>query len=366
MNGFSEELNKRLSRRATDGTLRTLTINPGLIDFYSNDYLGLSRMESPFSSCVTSPGSSRLIAGTQSIHVALESALAQQFRSQRALLFNSGYAANIGLFSAIGWKDSIFLYDEHCHASIKDGIRLGHAESFSFKHNNAADLERLLNRFKGKQCFTVVESLYSIEGDFAPLAEIAKLCAFFDVPLLVDEAHTGGVFGTAGYCEFLGITDLVTARIFTFGKAYGSQGSCIVGQTQLIDYLINYARSFIYTTALPSTVIHEIQQKVIESELETKQTQLQHNISTFREQVKKFQLQSDPLSPIQSILVKSSHAAISMQKTLEFAGVSVKAILSPTVSKSKESLRISIHSFNTKKEMNTLVELLNTYGDKAE
>lgn len=360
MTSFPTRLIKKLEERLEAGNLRKLSVRDQGIDFYSNDYLGLSSYETTAqtSAYSFSPGSSRLIAGTTNEHLSLERKFAQQFTHEAALLFISGYSANCGLFSAIGLKDTVFVYDEFIHASIKDGLRLSFSKSFSFKHNDLADAERLLKKFKGQHVFIVVESLYSMHGDFAPLKEIARLAQQYGVDWIVDEAHTGGLFGKGGYCEYLSIEPLPIARIVTFGKAYGSSGACVLSSQLVIDYLINFSRPFIYTTALSLNHVKELEEKVIHSDLSQRQQQLQENISYFRAQFKQNGMISAPTSPIQTLHIGDALAAKLSEQECEKNGIHIKAILAPTVPKGAESLRISIHSFNTRKEIDQLLQFL--------
>jgi 8-amino-7-oxononanoate synthase len=355
MKDFTNTLKSKLEKREREGTLRKLQVNSGFTDFYSNDYLGLSR-EQHVSGANNSPGSSRLIAGTTAIHVETERNLAHQFHAEAALLFNSGYSANVGLFSAIGSKDVIIIYDERSHASIKDGIRLSFSKALSFKHNDIEDLARLLGNHQDQQCLVVAESLYSIDGDFSPLKEIVELCKKYGALCIVDEAHTGGVIGKSGYCAELGMLDDVFARVFTFGKAYGCQGACVVGKKVLIDYLTNFARSFIYTTALPSSVVDEINHKVTQLKLTERQELLQNNIKYFREKTALFPSLSGEQSPIQSLQIGSAEKAKKLEQLLFENKISTKAIVSPTTPQHHEVVRISIHSFNTLEEIDNLVQ----------
>lgn len=358
MSSILTRLQKKLEERSQNGNLRTLQVFESGIDFCSNDYLGLSQLETP--SELIQPnngGSSRLISGTKQPHLDVEKRLAEKFNHESALLFNSGYSANCGLFSALGLKDTVFIYDERAHASIKDGIRLSFAKAYSFEHNNLKDLERLLEKFHGQPVFVIVESLYSMDGDFAPLNEIEILIQKFGVELIIDEAHTGALFDDKGYCEYISLTSVPFARIVTFGKAYGSLGACILSSKIVVDYLINFSRPFIYTTALSSSHVLDIEKKVLHLNLKDRQLKLQENISYFRACAKHLPILSENESPIQSILVPTNLAARIQEKKLQQAGINVKAILSPTVPEGRECIRISIHSFNTKSEIDQLIQL---------
>lgn len=359
MSSIQTRLQQKLDERSQNGNLRTLQVFESGIDFCSNDYLGLSQLELSSKEIPSNNGgSSRLISGTKQLHLDVELKLAQKFNHESALLFNSGYSANCGLFSAIGLKDTIFLYDERAHASIKDGLRLSFAKAYSFEHNKLSDLKRLLSKFQQQMVFVIVESLYSMDGDFAPLKDIAQLTQEFGAELIVDEAHTGGLFSDKGYCEYISLPTTPFARIFTFGKAYGSHGACILSSKTVIDYLINFSRPFIYTTALSYHHVLDIEKKVLHLELKTIQLKLQANISYFREKAKHLNLCSEDHSPIQSVIIPTNKAARAMEKKLQQDGIHVKAILSPTVAVGNECIRISLHSHNTKDEIDQLIKQL--------
>lgn len=359
MSSIQTRLQQKLDERSQNGNLRVLQVFESGIDFCSNDYLGLSQLELSSKKIPSNNGgSSRLISGTKQLHVDVEVKLAQKFNHESALLFNSGYSANCGLFSAIGLKDTIFLYDERAHASIKDGIRLSFAKAYSFKHNNISDLKRKLSKFQHQLVFVIVESLYSIDGDFGQLKDINQLTKEFGAELIVDEAHTGGLFYDEGYCEYISLPTVPFARVFTFGKAYGSYGACVLSSKLVIDYLINFSRPFIYTTALSHHQVFDIEKKVLHLELKIQQLKLQENIFYFREKTKHLNLQSQEHSPIQSVSIPTNEAARLMEKKLQKAGIHVKAILSPTVAVGNECIRISLHSHNTFDEIDQLIKLL--------
>jgi 8-amino-7-oxononanoate synthase len=358
MNTLNNRLLSRIQARKKSGEYRTLQVFHEKIDFFSNDYLGLGRSSRHITQAVSNSGSSRLIAGTTNQHLELELLLAEKFKAESALIYNSGYAANVGLFSAIGLKDTVVLYDEYVHTSIKDGIRLGFGRGYSFKHNDSEHLQQLLQKHRASECIVVTETLFSMHGDFAPVLEISQLCTQYKALLIIDEAHSAGVFGKAGFCDTLGITDVLFARVFTFGKAYGSVGACIVGSTTLIDYLINFSRSFIYTTALPAQLIADAKEKICSLDLKKQQHLLFERIEQFRREMNPIALTSAPVSPIQCVLIGDVEKAKCIEKKLLEKHIGVKAILSPTVPEGQECLRISLHSFNTEQEILTLVKQL--------
>ncbi len=346
-----ESLYKALTDRINQGNYRKLKSSDGFLDFFSNDYLGLSQ-KNIFLNSPQSKGSSRLIAGTTNNHLIAEKEFAKHFRADCSLFFNSGYSANIGFFSSIPTRDSIVLFDEYIHASVKDGMRLSLGKSVRFRHNDIQDLERLLKKFSDKNLLIVIESLYSMHGDIAPLREIIDLARKYDAFLFIDEAHAGGVFGEFG--EGLTSNELLQGinyvKLITFGKAFGSHGAVILSNQLIKDFLVNFARSFIYTTALPDYIVQQSLANVKSDNLKELQVKLQKNIQTFRSLVKnKEYLKSSEISPIQIIQLESLEKLKQVEEQLIKEKIGVKAIYAPTVPKGEERLRISIHA-NHKKE----------------
>jgi 8-amino-7-oxononanoate synthase len=371
---FPEKLKIRLRQRAASGLLRTLKQDEALIDFCSNDYLGFARdmrihheaidTFSKSSSPLNGATGSRLIRGNSRLAQELEVWLANFHHAESALLFNSGYDANLGFFSAVPQRDDTILYDRLIHASVHDGMRLSHARSVAFKHNDVNDLRRLMEKASG-QVYIVVESLYSMDGDRAPLAELAALCKETGALLVVDEAHATGIFGPqgAGLSVDEAILPYCIARIYTFGKALGSHGAVVVGSSYLHDYLVNFARSFIYSTALPPFELHTIRSaysRLLSSN--EPQLQLLETIQVFRSCVDAHPnirfLPAD--GPIQGVLIPGNSKALHAAAFLQSNGMDVRAILSPTVPEGMERLRICLHSFNTPDDVRKLFELLET------
>ena len=346
---------KRLQDRQEKGSLRSLLSFDGLIDFWSNDYLGLARI--PHQIEILGSTGSRLISGNSKTVEAIEQEMADHFQSEAALIFNSGYDANLGLFSSLPQKGDTIIYDELVHASVRDGIRLSFAHAFSFRHNDVQDLEKKLQKAEGT-VFIAVESLYSMDGDLAPLKEINRLCKAYGALLIVDEAHSGGVFGQngVGLCHELGISEEVFIRLFTFGKAYGTHGAVVCCSEEVRQYLINFARSFIYTTALPENFYQHMMGQVELSKNDSLSDQLQQNITYFSKQIQST-ISSDR-SPIQVIEFPELETCKAKATELQQAGFAVKAILPPTVPSGSQRLRICIHVFNTKEEIDRLIDAL--------
>ncbi len=367
MEPFEEYLRQRLAARKEENAFRSLQLNEHLIDFCSNDYLGLAKTPSQPTIALPSPKvwgatGSRLISGQSKVADEVENYLAKFHEAEAALIFTSGYQANLGLLSCLTTRHDTIIYDQLIHASLREGIQLAPAKAFNFRHNDLTDLSEKLQRAKGRK-LVVVESIYSMDGDAAPLAEMVDICKSHGAELLVDEAHATGVFGTSGegLVQTLGLQDQVWTRIHTFGKAIGAHGAVVVGTTVLRDYLINFSRSFIYTTALPDSLLARIHWAYTEMAQGIRSRLLRARIAQFKaalsQDVAKHFIPSD--SPIQCVLVPGNEAAKALAARLQEAGFDIRAILSPTVPKGQERLRICLHSFNTENQIQELTELMN-------
>ncbi|MBX2871900.1 MAG: aminotransferase class I/II-fold pyridoxal phosphate-dependent enzyme, partial [Saprospiraceae bacterium] len=264
MEPFEEYLRQRLAARKEENAFRSLQVNNHLIDFCSNDYLGLAKLPSqelaslPKSTAWGATGS-RLISGHTPVAATLEEYLAAFHETEAALIYTSGYQANLGLLSCLTTRHDTIIYDQLIHASLREGIQLASAKSYNFRHNDLEDLQVKLQRASGRK-LVVVESIYSMDGDAAPLPKMLAICQAMGAEVLVDEAHATGVFGSTGQglVQALGLQDQVWARVHTFGKAVGAHGAVVVGSAVLREYLINFSRSFIYTTALPDSLLERI------------------------------------------------------------------------------------------------------------
>jgi 8-amino-7-oxononanoate synthase len=349
----------KLAKRQSNGTFRALLNLESYIDFYSNDYLGYACDENTTVSISGSTGS-RLISGNSDQAEKCEVFLSNHFRSESALVFNSGYAANLGLLSSIPQRGDIILYDERIHASAKEGIRLSFADSFSFKHHDYEDLERQLNKFSHKLVYVVVEALYSMDGTMAHFRRLTNLCSDYQANLIVDEAHSAGVFGEEGrgVVAAMDLENQVFARLVTFGKAYGIMGAAILGSQNLRNYLINFARSFIYTTALPPEIYAIIHRNVGSENIELRLTKLHENIAYFRSAFNHSACVSEINSPIQIIQFGDINKTKQLSEILLENRLAVKPIFSPTVPEGSECLRICLHSFDQKSDIDQLIEVL--------
>lgn len=340
------------------GTLRSLSSFDGMIDFVSNDYLGLRSFNVDHPN--TGATGSRLISGNSRTMEAAEQSLADFFGSESALCFNSGYDANVGVFSAVPQRGDVILYDEFIHASVRDGIRLSWAKSYAFQHNDLEDLVRLLDKFSEQTIYVAVEGLYSMDGDICHLRAVSELTKKHNAYLIVDEAHSSGVFGTngKGLTYALGLESDVFLRLTTFGKAYGGHGAVALCSSDLRSYLLNFARSFIYTTALPEKEYIRMQEVVQISDLNQRRIELQENLKYFRQKLKNSELMSVPNSPIQVIQFGDLDRLRNVEMQLAEQGIAAKAIYSPTVPEGMERIRLCVHSFNTKEDIQKLTSLL--------
>jgi 8-amino-7-oxononanoate synthase len=361
-----EYIKNRLAERTTSGAYRTLKPENSLVDFCSNDYLGFARLsvlknkidtEINSNHALNGSTGSRLISGNLVYTEALEREIAALFKCEAGLLFNSGYDANVGLLSSLPQRGDTVITDELIHASVIDGARLSHANRYSFKHNDLNSLEAKLQHAKGN-CYVVIESVYSMDGDTPSLVAIVELTERYKANLIVDEAHAVGLYPT-GLITQLNLQDRVFARTVTFGKALGCHGAIILGSNLLRQYLINFARSFIYTTAAPFHQLASI--KMVCSLLQQSDSEialLHNNINLFKQKLKLSSvIESD--SAIQCIQLNSNEKATQAAAHLQNNGLDVRAILSPTVPQGSERIRICLHSYNTAGEINLLTTILN-------
>ncbi len=363
-------LEKKLGERRLDNALRQLKLPEGKVDFCSNDYLGIATNGLIEKATASLGGSavlgglahgsmgSRLLAGNYALVEETERALAAFHEASAGLIFNSGYDANLGVLSCIPQKGDTVLYDSLCHASIRDGKRLSFARAFSFAHNDCAELEKKLKLVEDGTCFVVTESVFSMDGDLAPLREMAVLCDRYHAFLIVDEAHATGIIGSKGegLVQELGLQEECFARIHTFGKAVGCHGAIVLGSELLRDYLINFSRSFIYTTALPPASVEAIAVAYrLLPGLDDERQRLRRNIELFKAASIGYRRLDSPTA-IQVVIVPGNEAVKKMAARLQEAGLDVRPILSPTVAAGSERLRIVLHAFNTEEEMEKLIE----------
>ena len=370
MNGVVEEnfLYGRLEERRNTDSLRELSFHENLVDFCSNDYLGIVRNGLLENGTGTQVGrsvlhhgstGSRLLKGNYPLIEEAESRIASFHDSEAALIFNSGYDANIGLLSSVARRGDTIIYDQFAHASIRDGVRLGFAKGFAFAHNDCNDLEQKLGHASGNT-FVVTESIFSMDGDRADLSRILQLCQLRGAHLIVDEAHSVGLDGEMGegLAQSNQLHKKCFARVHTFGKAMGCHGAAISGSRLLKNYLINFARPFIYTTALPESAVAAIlgAYRIVPA-MKEERRQLTNIIRLFQDAPSRF-IKLKTQSPIQVLIIPGNTEVKRVASTLRENGLDVRAILYPTVSRGAERLRIVLHSFNTENEIEKLNQLL--------
>ena len=363
MNWPSDELESLRARhllrrlRSTEGTEpRTVLNGQTVLLLCSNNYLGLANhpalaeaARSALERYGTSASGSRLVSGSLALHGQLEKRVAEWMGTEAALVFNSGYQANVGAIPALAREGDLILSDELNHASLIDGCRLSRARTRVFRHADPQHLESLLAENStasrtGKNII-VTESVFSVDGDLAPLTEITSLARRFDALLIVDEAHAVGVFGPAGAgrVEELQLEVAVDIRMGTFSKALGSFGAFVAGRRDLIEYLVNRARSFIYSTALPPATLGASLAAIqaIQREPERRKS-LWENVRFLREGLKDqgWSLLSEA-SQILPVLIGEARETMEVTDELLARGVFAQGLREPTVPRGTSRLRLT-------------------------
>jgi len=363
-----------LAQRRQQQALRELSPpDSSRVDFSSNDYLSLTRENSleervaqilsPYKTAsVYGSGGSRLLTGDHQFLHESEQALAQFFRGDSALLFPSGYVANLALMQALPKRGDTIIYDQFIHASVRDGIRLSLAQSWAFEHHDYVHLEALLAKASGTK-WVVVESLYSMDGDFTDLKQLVDICDKYNAFIILDEAHSTGVFGEHGEgCAVQhNLHDAIAVRLYTFGKAAGAHGAAVVGSVALKKYLINFARPVIYSTAVSlheAAVIRIAVEQLKQADLKRRLLfDLLHDIESLGLS-NTAKLHGDSKSPIRYFLCSGNEAVSQLAAKCLHAGFDVRAIKSPTVPEGEERLRVILHAHNTLAEIQSLLILL--------
>lgn len=378
---FPQNLSNKLASRSAAHALRYLQAGNSLADFSSNDYLGFARSKTIFENTNkyltennlhhNGATGSRLLSGNHFVYDETEKYIAKFHQTEAALIFNSGYDANMGFFQSVPQRSDLVLYDSLCHASIRDGIGASLAKSYKFEHNDYENLEKLLEKQKRnfENIYIVTEAVFSMDGDCPNLELLVAIAEKFHCLLVIDEAHALGVFGNSetvtgeGFVQMLGMQDKFFARIVTFGKGLGCHGAAILGSQELRDYLVNFARSFIYTTALSPHAVATILMAYKQLNASPNEISLlQENIKFFNQQ--KGLLSLKPLfvrskSAIQSAIIPGNERVKSIALALTANGFDVKPILSPTVPAGQERLRFCLHSYNSTSDIaNVLAYLL--------
>jgi 8-amino-7-oxononanoate synthase len=368
-----------LQERLNNGLFRTL--NPAqfrqkgkiyiqdreYVDFSSNDYLGLSchsRLKEAAKNAIdkfsTSACASRLLSGDLKLHHQLEERIASFKGKESALVFNSGYQANLGIISSLCRKGDVIFCDRASHASIIDGIILSGARFFRFSHNDTGHLEFLLKkeRDKFKEALIITETVFSMDGDRAPLQEIVTLKDKYRCLLMVDEAHATGIFGKngAGIIEEEGLNREIELIMGTFSKALGSFGAYLACSRKVRDYLINSCRGFIYSTApAPSVIAASIAALELIKEEPFRRKILLENADYFRDKLKMQGFQTRGSSQIIPLIIKDTQRAVMISQRLREKGYWVLPIRPPTVTQGQARLRFSLTYFHAKDILDELI-----------
>jgi 8-amino-7-oxononanoate synthase len=344
------------------------------LNFAANDYLGLSRHPALLEAArraagqCAGAGASRLVGGTDSAVIKFEEALAAWKQKEAALVFSSGYAAALGTIPALVGRGDTVILDKLAHASLIDGARLSGATVRIYPHNRLSRLEELLRKLSsgpGKR-LVVTESVFSMDGDIAPLREIVELKELHGAWLLVDEAHATGLYGPtgAGLLAEMGLSERVEIILSTQSKALGSVGGAIAGSQLLIDWLVNRARSFIYSTALPPGAIaasHAALDLLRGAEGAALRAQLRANVDHFRSGLPKAWLPYPAATgAIQPLLCGESAMALGMSRQLREKGFFIPAIRYPTVPRLAARLRVTLSASHTWAEIDALNKALAT------
>lgn len=331
-----------------------------LINLASNDYLGLSReldadllanwqqeAEDWNGTVRTGSGASRLIAGEDPVYARFEEEFARFKGTQRCLFFSSGYMANIGIISALMGRHDLVFSDRLNHASMIDGITLSRAQHIRYRHRDMDHLEQLLKQADpNKRKLIVTDTVFSMDGSIAPLQEIVALKERYGALLMVDEAHSGGIFGEQGQglCHALGLGEQADIQMGTFSKAYGAYGAYAAGDSLLIDYLINKSRSFIYTTALPSMMLMAVRSSWQRSVNEGwRRKTLRQHAAWFRRELQEAGLDTGQSEcQIVPLIIGGNEKALRFSEVLQQEGIAAVAVRPPTVPEGSARIRFSL------------------------
>lgn len=369
--GLEALLRQKLEQRESAGLLRHLRVAESKVDFCSNDYLGFAKSaelrhhirEEERKSITLGSTGSRLLTGHSAYADALEEQIANFHDSSAALLFNSGYDANVGLFASLGRMAKHIVYDELIHASVHDGMRLSKANCIAFRHNDPAHLEEVLSSLSDGLAIVAVESIYSMDGDACRLQRILEVCQRNGAELIVDEAHAVGLFGQQGrgVVYQFGLQHQVFARVVTFGKALGCHGAAILGNNVLREYLINHARPLIYSTFASHHALVAVKCAYdMLSVLDFNALKIRSIISLLKHELTDIgsAMLIPSASTIQGLVVPGAARCRAVAQRVWDDGYDVRPIVSPTVPKGAERIRICLHEFNTEDEVLALAASL--------
>jgi 8-amino-7-oxononanoate synthase len=338
------------------------------LDFSSSNYLGLrdeERVKEAVKRAVdkygVGSGASRLVVGTCDIYNRLEAQMSELKKQEKTLFFNSGYDANLGTISTLYGKEDIIFCDKLNHASIYDGIFLSGAFMVRYKHNDMEDLEKKIQKYRSKykRALIVTDTIFSMDGDKALLCDLVKLKKKYGIELMIDEAHGGGVLGEhgGGLAEEMELLEEIDINMGTFSKAYGGQGAYVSSSADRIDYLINRCRSFIYTTALPPSVVAGNLESVQISIKEVKRRKNIKELGNYlRENLRKIGYNTGlSTSQIIPVILGSNEEALEFSRIFMENGILIPAIRKPTVVEPR--IRISLGALITMSDIDILLEI---------
>ena len=325
-----------------------------LLNFSSNDYLGLSSQKSSRSF----QSSSRLVSGNDESFQVLEKKLAKHKSQHESLIFPTGYMANIGVITTLIQKNDIILSDKLNHASIIDACKMSNGKTVVYKHNDLSDLESKLRKKNGRK-FIITEGVFSMDGDFADLKNIAKIAESNNAILILDDAHGDFVFGSdgKGTPNHFGVSKKIDVYVSSLSKGLGSFGGYIAGQKNIIELTVNKAKSFIYTSALPAPIV-DISIQRFESDREKHRKNLLKNIKTFHDRLREIGLDIKSKSHIIPIIVGKEKDAMNFSNYLFKNGIFAQAIRYPTVPKDQARIRMSLTAKLEKKQILSCLTIL--------
>jgi 8-amino-7-oxononanoate synthase len=345
-----------------------------LFNLSSNDYLGLAQhpsiievMREALLTEGAGSGASRLVTGNRPPYGRLEAALADWQRTEAALVFANGYMANSGVIGALVSRDDVVFSDQMNHASIVDGITFSRAEHARYRHNDMEHLRNLLNKHQAKRRKLIVtDAVFSMDGDSAPLRELVALKQEYGAMLMVDESHSGGIYGGRGegLCHELGLQNDVDVHMGTFSKSFGIYGAYICGSHLLIRWLVNKARPLIYSTALPPSIVAGISQAlVLVQDEHWRRERLCAANRKFRANLSEagFQISAGD-SPIVPVIIGDNAMTLQFSRALEAAGIAAVAIRPPTVPVGTARIRFSLSAAHTDKELTDAAAIIRTIG----
>ncbi|KJE26467.1 8-amino-7-oxononanoate synthase [Geobacillus kaustophilus] len=375
---WEQKAQKRQLRQAEASGASVILNGKPMLNLASNNYLGLADDKrlieagcEAMRSYGAGAGASRLVVGNHPLYERAEAALKQWKNAEAALIFNSGYTANVGVLTALIGRDDLVFSDKLNHASLIDGIRLSKATCFRYRHNDIDQLESLLKQsLPAKRKWIVTDAVFSMDGDMAPLKELVELKRRYRAVLLVDEAHSGGVFGPngEGLLHHFGLEkeeDVIA--IGTFSKALGSFGAYVTGEPWLVEYLVNSARSLIFTTALPPAVLaaNEAAIRIVQSEPERRE-RLHALSERFRAKLKRLGFDTGGSeTPIVPVIVGPNGRAVAMSELLQEAGIAAVAIRPPTVPEGTARIRFSLTAAMTEEDVEMAVDRIALAGKQV-